>query len=112
MDALRTVCDAYFDACDEAGRRYTRPGLLLALDLTEEEAQLWLTDKKFAPQAAELRRGLMRIIDALEQRDDTRSLFLLKQPCYGGYRDKPDEGKGGVVEVRISFQEEGAQYGS
>ena len=112
--ALRAQCDAYFDACDAAGRRYTRPGLFVALDLTEETAQAWLEDdsKKYAPLAAELRRGLLRIVDALEQRDDNRSLFLLKQPCYGGYRDKPTEDSSGTMEVRVSFQGAGDTYGS
>lgn len=103
---------AYFDGCDAAGRRYTRPGLLVALGIDEETAQAWLADRsgKRRGEAEVLRRGLLRVVDDLEQREDAKSLFLLKQPCYGGYRDKPEEGgKGGAVDVRVCFQ--GADFG-
>ena len=105
---LEARSQAYFDACDQTGRRYTRPGLLVALGITEATAQAWLG--KRGGRAEVLRRGLLRVMDDLEQRDDAKSLFLLKQPCYGGYRDKPeDTGGGGALEVRVCFQ--GADYG-
>lgn len=104
---FRAKCRGYFDACDQEGRRYTRPGLLVALDLSERRAEGLLHSKgsKYSEQAEILRKGLLRIIDALEQREDSKSLFLLKQPCYGGYREKPEEsGGGGTLDVKISFQ--------
>ena len=101
---------AYFAACDEAGRRYTRPGLLVALGITEPVAQRWLGQS--GQRADVLRRGLLRVLDDLEQRDDPKSLFLLKQACYGGYRDKPEDtpaAAGQTMDVRVCFQ--GEDYG-
>ena len=100
---------AYFAACDEAGRRYTRPGLLVALGITEPVAQRWLGQS--GGRADVLRRGLLRVMDDLEQRDDAKSLFLLKQPCYGGYRDKPEDAPQArpAMDVRVCFQ--GEDYG-
>ena len=45
---------------------------------------------------------MQRIQDDLEQRTDTMSLFRLKQPCYGGYTDKPSN-DGGQLNVNITF---------
>ena len=101
---------AYFAACDETDRRYTRPGLLVALGITEKRAEAWLkSESDRGGRTTVLRQGLLRVMDDLEQRDDAKSLFLLKQACYGGYRDKPEDGKGGAAEVRICFQ--GEDYG-
>ena len=111
LAALERRAEGYFAACDEAGRRYTRPGLLVALGITEEAAQVWLG--QHGERAELLRRGLLRVQDDLEQRDDAKSLFLLKQPCYGGYRDKPEETApkgGGALEVRVCFR--GEDYGA
>lgn len=109
---FRARCEGYFASCDQEGRRYTRPGLLVALGLSEKraEALLKIRKGKNAAQAETLRNGLLRIIDSLEQREDPKSLFLLKQPCYGGYREKPEESGGGTLDVKISFQG-GEQFG-
>lgn len=111
VQALERRAEAYFDACDQAARRYTRPGLLVALGITEDTARTWLG--QHGERADLLRRGLLRVMDDLEQRDDAKSLFLLKQPCYGGYRDKPEENVskgGGALEVRVCFR--GEDYGA
>ena len=31
------------------------------------------------------------------------SLFRLKQPCYGGYADRPAENGGGGISVTVTF---------
>ena len=51
-----------------------------------------------------------RIRDELEQGQGNVSLLLLKQPCYGGYTDKPESRPAGPVRV-IFGGEKGGEYG-
>lgn len=42
-------------------------------------------------------RPLSRMSDALQQRNDNMAIFSLKQPCYDGYSDRPNEEDKGAV---------------
>ena len=52
------------------------------------------------------------IRDEMEQGKDSVSVFLLKQPCYGGYADKPAPEEKGGGGLHVSFGGEGKEYGA
>lgn len=104
-EQLLDKTNLYFSSCDEGGRKYTKPGLVLYLGITEETFNCWLDNKdnKYGGVSEVLKRAMLRMRDDLEQRGDTMSLFRLKQPCYGGYADRPSEEVGGGISVSVSF---------
>lgn len=111
-EALDEQCDAYFDDCQASGKRPTRPGLCLWLDMSVDTLNRYEEGKgRYGELAGPVKKAMLRIQDALEQRDDSKSIFLLKQPCYGGYSDRPGEDKGGSVQVNITFGGQAENYG-
>lgn len=109
-EELEALCDRYFQDCAEQGKRPTKPGLILALDISESTFNEWcgangdkLASEEKRRLAAELKKALLRIQDDLEQGKDPMSIFRLKQPCYGGFSDRTDERGGGALTVKVSF---------
>lgn len=104
-EELEDKCKAYFALCDDDGKKYTKPGLILYLNLPEDTFDGWLRDEegKYAELSGVLKKAMIRMRDDLEQRNDTMSLFRLKQPCYGGYSDRPTEDKGQGIRVSVRF---------
>ncbi len=102
----------YFGQCGDK-RRPTRPGLRAALGLREEELQACEKGEKGFEELQEpVCLAMDRMRDELEQGSGNVNLFLLKQPCYGGYTDKPAaEDKGGPVEIRVVFGNEKEDLG-
>ena len=104
-EQLLDKTNSYFSYCDGGGKKYTKPGLVLYLGISEETFNCWLDNKdnKYSEVSEVLKKAMLRMRDDLEQRGDTMSLFRLKQPCYGGYADRPAEDAGGGICVSVSF---------
>ncbi len=104
-EELDTLIKQYFDYCDENGRKYTKPGLILHLDISEETFDVWLINDggRYTELSGVLKRAMVKMRDDLEQRGDTMSLFRLKQPCYAGYSDRPVDDAGHGIKVAVSF---------
>lgn len=112
LDALEIeeIATRYFEACAMTGRRPSKPGLALALNVSVDTMDRWLkpsdsekTDKHKERRAV-IKKALARMSDELQQRTDSMALFLLKQPCYGGYTDKPaNEHSGDQVHIKVTF---------
>ena len=102
-ERLEERCNSYFADCTERDRKPTRPGLCLWLDISEDTFKNYERGeggyKRLSPP---IKKAMQRIQDDLEQRTDTMSLFRLKQPCYGGYTDKPSNDSG-QLNVNITF---------
>ena len=93
----------YLDKCQDEGRRPTRPGMRLALNMSEDTLSRYEKGEGGYKAFAEpIKKAMDRIRDELEQGRDTMNIFLLKQPCYGGYTDKPS-GDSGTLNVNITF---------
>lgn len=104
---LQAACDAYLADCKEKGRRATRPGLCLALDISDDTLLRYEAGGgQYGEVAGPIKRCVLAMRDELEQGKDAMSIFALKQKGYGGYTDKGDLG-GGVCDVRISFGADG-----
>ncbi len=101
--------DAYFAACKGCNVKPTKPGLCTALGISTSTWDNWLREgaksegKGYREYVWPMKKAMQIIADALEQRTDTMALFLLKQPCYGGYTDRADGKSGGSLAVTISF---------
>lgn len=102
---LKEKCEAYFTMCDELGRKYTRPGLALFLGVEPEIITTWAEDTsvKNAETARVIKLAVARMTDALEQRTDSMATFLIKQPCYGGYRDRISDSGDSTIHISVSF---------
>lgn len=111
-ETLAERCDEYFNRCEADGKRPTRPGLCLWLDLSIDTLRRYEEGKgRYGELAGAVKKAMLRMQDALEQREDSKSIFLLKQPCYGGYSDRPGDDKGGNVQVNITFGGQAEKYG-
>jgi len=103
-EQLDAKCIEYLDKCDELGRRYTQPGLALHLGLSIETMNQWLKDEDTYHGLSEpLKKAYYRMSDEFQQGEKAMDMFLLKQPCYGGYADRQDNTSGGAVTVNFSF---------
>ena len=112
-EELEAKLGEYLDKCREEGKRPTRPGIRLALNISEDTLLRYEGGEgNYGELARPLKRAMDRIQDELEQGKDSMNIFLLKQPCYGGYADKPANDWDRTVNVNISFGgESGGNYG-
>lgn len=115
--------DAYFKECEDRGKKPTKPGLCTFLNISTSTWDNWMREGdgkavkrdlrsgetgegRFSAYVWPMKRAMQVIADGLEQRTDTMAMFLLKQPCYGGYSDKCDGAVGGGnMAITISFGE-------
>jgi len=113
LEEARERIEGYFLLCQQEKRRPTRPGLRAALELREEElAACERGDKGFEELRGVVCLAMDRVRDELEQGSGNVNLFLLKQPCYGGYTDKAGgEERGGPVEVKVVFGRGKEEFG-
>lgn len=90
---VRKKIRAYFEECDSQGKKYTYPGLQVALGVKGEVMEEWSRDSSLGP---DMELAKARIRDGLEQREDQMALFLRRQ----------DSGPGGgqTVETRVYFE--------
>lgn len=97
---LLDLCEGYFARCDEQGKHYSRPGLMVALGADEETWKKWRRQKGLR---SVLDLAMARIRDDLEQRDDKMALSLIGKAPYGGEEETSGTlrvvfGDGGSVE--------------
>ena len=106
---FQTAADAYFDACDAAGKLYGEAGLCLALGVSLTTLRRWY-DGKNCPELQEaVQRAYLRIQDQIETSPAymekggmaTKAIFLLKQPRFGGYQDKIEAKQDLAVNVKF-----------
>lgn len=105
---FQTVADAYFDACDAAGKLYGEAGLCLALGVSLTTLRRWY-DGKNCPELQEaVQRAYLRIQDQIETHPayqekggmSSRAIFLQKQPRFGGYTDKVEARQDMTVNIK------------
>lgn len=110
-EELERLCGSYFAQCGEEGKKYTRPGLILHLGISEEIFDAWAGNAggKYPEASLVLKKAILQMRDDLEQRSDTMSLFRLKQSCYGGYTDRPVEDTGKEIRISVSFGAKGGK---
>ena len=105
---FQTAADAYFDACDAAGKLYGEAGLCLALDVSLNTLRRWY-DGKLRPELQEaVQRAYLRIQDQIETHPiymekggmTSRAIFMLKQPRFAGYSDKVEARQDLTVNIK------------
>ncbi len=104
-EELEGYCVAYFEKCQAAERCPTKPGLAVYLGISVDTYDRWAKneDGRHGKHAAVLKKAEAIMSDLLQQRKDTMALFLLKQPCYGGYTDKQADDGNQVLRIKVSF---------
>ena len=109
---IEDTAQAYIDECIEAGKRPTMEGLAGRLGVTSDVIKVWMRKPETSTTGKDthkerriaLKKAADRMTDALQQGKDPMSIFLLKQPQYGGFADKQAEGNGGNdVHIKVSF---------
>lgn len=83
----------------------------MALNVSVDTMDRWLKgdNDRNRGRRAVIKKALARMSDEIQQRTDAMAIFLLKQPCYGGYSDKASDTTGeGEVHIRVTFGGKGA----
>ena len=107
-ERAKTLLQQYFEDCfnhQPKPRKPTKAGLCLALGVDEERFDKMANGEEPYSKAHKkaIEQARLAVRDALEQRTDTVSIFLLKQPFYGGYSDKQAETGGGLtIQVQVT----------
>lgn len=103
---LISAISEYFEACDEAETLYDEAGMCLALNVDQKQMREWLNEE--GPFQYIVRRAYLHIQQQIathpayrEKSMVTKSIFLLKQPQFGGYQDKTEEKKDIAVKVTM-----------
>lgn len=111
---LDSKCESYFAHCKEVDRFPTKPGLALWIGISVDTYDKWCKGEGSGHKAlaAILKKAEARMSDDLQQRKDTMALFLLKQPCYGGYADKQQDTGSNAISINVSFGNESKSKGS
>ena len=98
----------YLDSCDEEDKRPTWEGFAEFIDISSAILldSMKLKDEGGKAAEQEMAEALQKIQDSivnrLMQRNDAMATFLIKQPRYGGYNDKPTN-SGGNETVKVEF---------
>lgn len=107
-EALRKACEAYFAKCDKEHRLYGEAGLCLHLDVTRQTLWNWRNGKKRPEFQETIQMADLRIQSQLESDPTymekgmvTKSIFMLKQPQFGGYQDKVEAKQDISVKVKM-----------
>ena len=95
-EELEHEVNEYFKQCLDEGKRATKPGLSVHLGISTSTYDRWIkaTDKQHKKHAAILKKAELIMSDRLQQESNAAAIFMLKQPCYGGYSDKQDNNDG------------------
>lgn len=93
---VRQMVDAYLSECEQEQMPPTRQGFCQRWGVGLRTLENWDNDDLYSEHAAEIARVGLACGQYWERAplSDPRlanfSMFMLKQPCYGGYRDKPE----------------------
>ena len=106
--SLQKKCDEYFALCDAQGALYGEAGLALHLGVKQETLRKWYdgTDCPDLQDTAQM--AYLKIQSQLESSPAymekgmvTKSIFLMKQPRFGGYQDKIEAKTDIAVHVKM-----------
>lgn len=105
---FQTAADAYFDACDAAGKLYGEAGLCLALGVSLDTLRRWYDGKTRSELREAVQMAYLRIQDQIETHPaymdkggmTSKAIFLLKQPRFAGYADKVEARQDLTVNIK------------
>ena len=86
-ETLEMKVNDYFEDCLAENRKPNKQGLAVYLGVESETLDTWASrDNRFSPA---IRKAYNRMSDMFQQRTDSMAMLSIKQPCYGGFTDKP-----------------------
>ncbi len=108
-DEVREAFKEYTQYCEGNKRRPTWEGFAGYLDITSETLMTWLKatkeDDSYNPEMSEVLKKVGDwFTDSLQQKNDSMTIFLLKQPRYGGYSDRPAVDVGASVKLDVTIK--------
>ena len=105
---LEAACNAYFAKCDAEGKLYGEAGLCLHLGVTRQTLWNWRNAKKSPDLQETIQMADLRIQEQLETHPAymekgmvTKSIFMLKQPQFGGFQDRVEAKQDISVNVKM-----------
>ena len=105
-EAFRKAVDNYIQECKATDIFPSEPGMLLALDISEDTLSRYKEQNGYADtikKALAVREEyLQHIVLSNGAKSVTGAIFLLKQPKNGGYQDK--QIADGDINVNIGFK--------
>lgn len=95
-EELLEKVNEYFKQCDEQGKRATKPGLSVFCGFSIDTYDNWKANKdgRHSKHQAVIKKAELIMSDRLQQESNAAAIFMLKQPCYGGYSDKQESNEG------------------
>lgn len=89
-------CDEFIEQCRSKGEIPSPQGFAVFCGISVDTYEKWRAnrDKKHSRYSAVIKRNDALSSHLLQQQKDGMSVFRLKQPCYGGFSDKQDNGTG------------------
>ena len=102
---LYAKIDEYFEHCAANKKRPNKQGLAGYLGVVSDTLTEWANnpDGKYGELSVAIKKAYDRISDLLQQRTDAMAIISVKQPCYGGFVDKPNDTQDVRINVKLSF---------
>lgn len=103
---LAGMVDAYLAECEAAQEPPTRQGFCRRVGVTLGTLERWDADEAYTEHSREIARIGLACGHFWEKEPlkDPKlanfAMFMLRQPCYGGYRDKPDQAVSVTIAAR------------
>lgn len=91
-EQLEQMVNQYFQECDKKCKRATKQGLAVFCGISVDTYDRWkkAESKKHKRHSAVLKKAELIMSDRLQQESNAAAIFMLKQPCYGGFSDKQE----------------------
>jgi hypothetical protein len=108
-DVLQAKVNGYFEYCKDNNRKANQQGLSVYLDICLDTINEWVRneDNKYPEFSETIKKAFSRMSDEFQQRTDAMAIISLKQPCYGGFVDRPDTSAKDVnITVKIANGDE------
>ncbi|NCB52729.1 MAG: hypothetical protein EOM54_12770 [Clostridia bacterium] len=102
VKSLETKVNAYFASCAEENKKPNKQGLAVYLNVFSETLDDWAKESAFPGFSPVIKKAFNRMSDLFQQRTDSMAMISVRQPCYGGFVDKPAVSADSLrIEVKI-----------
>ena len=102
---LYAKIEEYFAYCEANKKHPNKQGLAAYLGVVSDTLTEWANnpDGKYGELSVAIKKAYDRMSDLLQQRTDAMAIISLKQPCYGGFIDRPKDTQDIQINVKLKL---------
>lgn len=91
LPVLEDKIEDYFASCKDLNKKPNKQGLAVFLGVNTDTLNEWSNNKDniYDGFSVAIKRACDIMSDMLQQRVDPMAMISVKQPCYGGFIDRP-----------------------